>query len=105
MPIDATGSGGNGIGLRRTMSRRVRSVSSPAASQVAALYLLINNLIGLGLGPTLMPLVSDYLLDDPAKVYQAIAIVTAGCGALAAVLYAWICPRYARLVKEAAAWN
>jgi MFS family permease len=73
--------------------------------QVAALYLLINNLIGLGLGPTLMPLVSDYLLDDPAKVYQAIAIVTAGCGTLAAVLYAWICPRYARLVKEASAWS
>lgn len=73
--------------------------------QVAALYLLVNNLIGLGLGPTLMPLVSDYLLDDPGKVYQAMAIVTAACGALAAALYAWICPRYARLVKEAAAWN
>lgn len=73
--------------------------------QVAALYLLMNNMIGLGLGPTLMPMVSDYLLNDPAKIYQAIAIVIFLCGTLAALLFAWICPRYARLVKEASAWS
>ncbi len=73
--------------------------------QVAALYLLMNNLIGLGLGPTLMPLVSDYLLGDPARVYQSMAIVTGVSGALAALLYARICPRYARLVQESAQWN
>ena len=73
--------------------------------QVGALYLLMSNLIGLGLGPTLMPLVSDYLLGDPSKVYLSIAIVTAVCGALAVALYAWICPRYARLVVAAQAWN
>ena len=73
--------------------------------QISAMYLLMSNLIGLGLGPTLMPLVSDYLLDDPTRVYQAIAIVTAGCGSLAALLYTMIRKPYARLVQEAAAWQ
>jgi hypothetical protein len=73
--------------------------------QVAALYLLMSNLIGLGLGPTLMPMVSDYLLGDPSKIYQAIAIVIAVSGSAAALLFAWICPRYAQLVRAAEAWN
>jgi len=73
--------------------------------QVAAVYLLVNNLIGLGIGPALMPFVSDHLIGDPMRVYQSIAIVTLGCGTAATLIFVFLRARYARRVEEAAAWS
>jgi MFS family permease len=73
--------------------------------QVAAIYLLVNNLIGLGIGPALMPFVSDHVIGDPAQVYLSMAIVTACCGSMACALFLLLRTRYARRVEEAAAWS
>jgi MFS family permease len=73
--------------------------------QVAAIYLLVNNLIGLGIGPALMPFVSDHVIGDPAKVYLSMAIVTASCASGALLLFVFLRTRYARHVEEAAAWS
>ena len=74
-------------------------------AQIGALYLLVSNLIGLGIGPALVPFVSDHLIGDPAKVYLSLAIVTFCSGLVAAALFAWLRPRYARCVALARAWS
>jgi len=73
--------------------------------QAAAIYLLVNNLIGLGLGPALAPFISDHVIGDPARVYVAMAVVTASCGSVAVVLFALVLRRFRARVAEAAAWN
>lgn len=73
--------------------------------QVAAVYLLVNNLIGLGIGPALMPFVSDHLIGDPNMVYLSMAIVTAICGTTGALLLLFVRTRYERRIEEAAAWD
>jgi MFS family permease len=73
--------------------------------QASALYLLVNNLIGLGIGPALIPLVSDHVIGDPAKVHLSMAAVTAVCGSAAALIFIVVLPRYRQRLAEAAAWN
>jgi MFS family permease len=72
--------------------------------QLGAIYLLVVNMIGFG-GPWLMPFVSDHLIGDPARIYQAMAVVTAGCGFTAMLVFMWLRPRYVRRLEEAAAWS
>jgi MFS family permease len=44
-------------------------------AQVTALYLLIINLVGLGLGPTIVALVTDFVFKNPAAVGWSMALV------------------------------
>lgn len=53
--------------------------------QAAAVFLLAINLVGLGLGPWLLPLVSDRLLRDEGAIHIALLLVT-GTAQAAAVL-------------------
>ena len=46
-------------------------------ARMTALYFLVANLIGLGLGPTLVALVTDYVLHDEASLRYAMAGVSA----------------------------
>jgi hypothetical protein len=71
--------------------------------QVSAVYLLVLNLIGLGVGPVLVPLISDHVLRDPMKLRAAMAIVSVVCSATAVILLCVLRPIYARGVTEAAA--
>ena len=57
-------------------------------AQVSALYLLAVNLIGLGIGPTFVALLTDYLYGDPALVGHSLATVVAISAPLSAfILY------------------
>ena len=40
-------------------------------AQISSAYLFTVNLIGLGVGPTLVPLISDYVLRDPMQIRWA----------------------------------
>ena len=51
-------------------------------AQVSALYLLAVNLIGLGIGPTFVALLTDYLYGDPALVGHSLATVVCNLGAV-----------------------
>lgn len=44
-------------------------------AQLSALYLLVLNLIGIGLGPTVIAATSDYLLGGPQKLGLSMAII------------------------------
>jgi MFS family permease len=73
--------------------------------QVSAVYLLVINLIGLGFGPVIVPVISDHVLGDPSKLRISLAIVCALCCTISAVLLYALRPIYARHVEEAAQWR
>ncbi|MEK6805952.1 MAG: MFS transporter [Pseudomonadota bacterium] len=55
----------------------VQEIVPPAMrAQASAVYLFIVNLIGLGMGPTAVALVTDYVFHDDAMVGQSLLIVT-----------------------------
>jgi len=72
--------------------------------RMSALYLLVLNLIGLGFGPVLVPLISDHILGDPAKLRHALAIVCIVCCSSSAAMLCVLRPIYERHVREAERW-
>jgi MFS family permease len=73
--------------------------------QASALYLLVLNLIGLGIGPTIIPAISDHLFHDPSMVRHSIALVCGVCGVTAASILFALRPVYMRLVEDAVQWR
>lgn len=63
--------------------------------QAAAMYLLVLNLIGIGVGPTAVALVTDYVFHDDHALNYSLLIVGAASHVLAAVLL-WKGLRYFR---------
>ena len=57
--------------------------------QVAALYLLLSALVGLGLGPTLVALLVDFHFRDTMAVGNALAIVLCTTLSVAVLLMSW----------------
>lgn len=53
-------------------------------AQASAVYLLIGNLVGIGLGPTAIALITDFVFKDEMAVGDAIAITGVVCFALGA---------------------
>lgn len=60
--------------------------------QVVALYLLVQNLMGLGLGPTAVALATDRLFRNEAALGSALALVCGVAFAAAATILAWGMP-------------
>jgi MFS family permease len=74
-------------------------------AQVSAVYLFVVNALGLGVGPTLVPLLNDHLFHDPLKIRFSLIIVVF-CAALIAITLLWIVrPIYKQKVAEAAEWQ
>ena len=74
-------------------------------AQVSAAYLFTVNLLGMGIGPALVPFISDYILRDPQQIRWALLIVVAGAGTIAAILL-WIeRPVFRQKVAASAAWR
>jgi MFS family permease len=59
---------------------------NPLRAQVSALYFLVSNLIAIGLGPTVVALVTDYGFGDPMRLRHSMAIVSATAIPIAVVL-------------------
>jgi MFS family permease len=57
--------------------------------QAIALYLFATNLIGLGIGPTVVALITDYGFGDPAAVRYSLAIFSALTASLAIITLLW----------------
>ena len=73
-------------------------------AQASAAYLFTVNFIGMGIGPALVPFISDHVLHDPMQIRWALLSVVAGAGTLAAVLL-WIARRpFQERVAAAAQW-
>jgi MFS family permease len=74
-------------------------------AQVSAVYLFVVNALGLGVGPTLVPLLNDHLFHDPLKIRFSLIIVVF-CTAVTAIVLLWILrPIYRQKLTEAAQWQ
>jgi MFS family permease len=74
-------------------------------AQVSSVYLFVVNVLGLGVGPILVPFVSDHVFHDPLKIRFSLIIVVF-CSALAAItLLLIVRPIYRQKQLEAAQWQ
>jgi MFS family permease len=74
-------------------------------AQVSAVYLFVVNALGLGVGPTLVPLLNDHLFHDPLKIRYSLIIVVF-CSALTAIaLLLTVRPIYRQKLIEAERWQ
>ncbi|CAB3699800.1 spinster family MFS transporter [Achromobacter piechaudii] len=69
-------------------------------AQVSALFLLISNLIGLGLGTTAVALLTDRLFQRPAAVGQSLSLLIGVATVLCVVLLAAGCASYRRSLAQ-----
>lgn len=74
-------------------------------AQVSAVYLFVNAFLGMGVGPALVPLISDYILKDPSQIRWALAIVVFGAGTLAAILLWFERKPFRARMAAAAQWQ
>jgi MFS family permease len=75
----------------------------PLRGQVVALYLLVGNLVGLGLGPVSVGFLLDHMMGDPARVGWALALVGAAASVPGALLLAKALKPYAACAAASAA--
>ncbi|MBT2295733.1 spinster family MFS transporter [Pseudomonas fluorescens] len=69
-------------------------------AQISALFLLISNLIGLGLGTTLVALLTDRLFQNPAMVGSSISLLNASAVALTLLLLIKGCRHFRESLKH-----
>jgi MFS family permease len=74
-------------------------VPSTMRGQFSALYLFIVNLIGLGLGPTLVALTTDYVFGAPEDVGYSLLFVTSIAMAGSALLLSRCLPHYRKTIR------
>lgn len=73
-------------------------------AQISSAYLFTVNLLGLGIGPTLVPLISDYVLHDPMQIRWALLIVVVSGCAIAATLLWFARPLFRDKIAASAHW-
>ncbi|HYX32128.1 MAG TPA: MFS transporter [Oligoflexus sp.] len=62
--------------------------------QASALYLFVISLIGLGLGPMVLALVTDYVFQDDQQIHYSLLLTTTTATILGIFALAWGLPRY-----------
>ncbi|MGE6493125.1 spinster family MFS transporter [Cupriavidus metallidurans] len=77
---------------------------APMRGQVAALFTGALNLLGAGLGPVAIGLITDYVLGDRNAIGSSMLIVLLGAGTLAFLLLRSGISSYGDSVKHAARW-
>ncbi|MBV9510009.1 MAG: MFS transporter [Caulobacteraceae bacterium] len=73
--------------------------------QISAAFLVIYNLVGFGLGPLLMAVVSDSLMSGPNRLGHAMAVVFVCGAALASLSFSLGLKPMRKAVTDASAWS
>ena len=73
--------------------------------QVGAFYLFTVNLIGIGLGPTVVALLTDYWFRDPAALRYSMVAVSGSAAILAAVSLRWGLTHFRASLDRARGWQ
>jgi len=73
-------------------------------AQVAAVFSLFNNVLGLMVGATAVALLTDYVFHDPARLHQSLAIIAAIVLPLSTFLAWWGLPHVGRSLAAAQLW-
>jgi MFS family permease len=77
---------------------------NPMRGQVTALYLAVFNLIGFGLGPFVVALLTDHVFGSEAALPYSLAVAAAVLGPVAAFVVWYGMRPYAKSVTRARAW-
>ncbi len=72
--------------------------------QASATYLFIINLVGLGLGPFVLPLFTDYVFADPNKVHLSLLTSTVAAHVISIVLLYFGIPRFRKSREHLDGW-
>jgi MFS family permease len=72
---------------------------------ISAAYLFIVNILGLGVGPWLVPFINDRVFHNPAQIRYSLIIVVFASAATAALLLWKVRPIYRQKQMEAARWQ
>lgn len=67
---------------------------------VASLYPFCAQLIGYGLGPTVVAMLTDKVFRDPRMVGYSLSVVCVGAALVAAWLFSGVSPAYRRMLEE-----
>jgi len=82
-----------------------RMTPNPMRAQATALYLFAINLIGMGLGPTAVALVTEEVFQDPGAVGRSLLLVGLAADS-AAILFLWLGLKpYRRSVEDHLRWD
>jgi hypothetical protein len=74
-------------------------------AQVSSVYLFVNAMLGIGVGPSLVGFISEYVLRDPSQIRYALMIVVVGAGSLAAILSWFARAKYRERLALTAQWQ
>ncbi|GAB4148076.1 MAG: MFS transporter [Sphingomonadales bacterium] len=74
-------------------------------AQIIAIYFLVGNLISMGIGPTLIALISDYVLGGQGNIALALAIVAGTVMPVSALIMYFGLKFYRQSVDDAQAWT
>jgi MFS family permease len=74
-------------------------------AQVTALWLFVLNVIGFGMGPTIVALLTDFLFHDEARIGDALAMASGSLGVVAIVVILFGLKPYAASVRRAREWD
>ena len=77
---------------------------APMRGQVAALFAGVLNIVGAGLGPVAVGLITDYVLRDPSAIGTAIVVTCVTASAIGLLLFRSGFATYAATAADAAAW-
>jgi hypothetical protein len=80
-------------------------VPNAMRGQASASYLFFVNLIGLGLGPTGVALITDYVFKDESMLRYSILIVGVGCHATAIALFSLGMKPFRESVERLKEWE
>jgi MFS family permease len=80
------------------------AVPNQMRGQAAAVFLFAINLVGLGLGPQILPLVTDYVFRDEKQIHFSLLTVTATSEVGALVLLLLALPRFRRAMSYRDRW-
>jgi hypothetical protein len=82
-----------------------RMTPNPMRAQATALYLFVINLMGMGLGPTTVALVTEKVFQDPGAVGRSLFLVGLAADS-AAILFLWLGLKpYRRSVEDHLNWD
>jgi MFS family permease len=80
------------------------AVPNQMRGQATAIFLFTINLVGLGLGPQILPLVTDYVFRDPMQIHFSLLAVTATAEMGAFVLLLLALPRFRKAIAYRDRW-
>lgn len=73
--------------------------------QVSAMYLLVLNIMGIGFGPTLVALITDYGFGDDSALRYSMSIVGGSAAAMSVVLLSIGLASFRKSLQRAEAWH